>query len=63
MKDNCLRIPNITRNLYLSLSVLEIIAIEEHQIGETGSKDCGAILGVVELSYTCYRSNLCNRLG
>ena len=28
MKDNCLRIPNITQNLYLSLFVLEIIAIE-----------------------------------
>ena len=25
MKDNRLRIPNITRNLYISLSVLEII--------------------------------------
>ena len=28
MKDNCLRISNITWNLYISLSVLEIIAIE-----------------------------------
>ena len=28
IKVNRLRIPNITRNLYISLSVLEIIAIE-----------------------------------
>ena len=28
MKDNCLRIPNIIPNLYISLSVLEIIPIE-----------------------------------
>ena len=28
MKDNRLRIPNITRSLYISLSVLTIIAIE-----------------------------------
>ena len=40
MKENCLRIPNITRNLYLSIFVLEIIAI-----GETGSEDCGASWG------------------
>ena len=28
IKDNCLSIPNIIRTLYISLSVLEIIAIE-----------------------------------
>ena len=27
-KDNCLRIPNITRNLFLSHLIIEIIAIE-----------------------------------
>ena len=55
MKDKRLRIPNITRNLYISLSVLEIIAIEvrtfekltfiEHKIWETGSEDCGGSWG------------------
>ena len=34
MKDNRLRIPNITRNLYISLSVLEIIAIEVRAFGK-----------------------------
>ena len=73
MKDNRLRIPNITRNLYISLSVLAIIAIENRafwKIDFSKTPNWGngfwrfwGILGVVELSYTCYRSNLCKRLG
>ena len=52
MKDNRLRIPNITPNLYISLSVLEIIAIE------TGFEDCGASLGswssvILAICLTC----------
>ena len=50
MKDYCLRILNITRNLYISLSVLKLEHFEKltflkHQIGEMGSEDCGASWG------------------
>ena len=68
MKDNCLRIPNITWNLYISLSVLEITRLKiehfekltflEHQIGETGFEDCGASWGswssvILAIGLTC----------
>ena len=68
MKDNCLRILNITRNLYISLFVLEISRLKlehfekltflEHQIGKTGSEDCGASWGswssvILAIGLTC----------
>ena len=68
-KDNCLRIPNITRNLSLSHSFIEIIAIEVGAFSKIdfqkwsilGNSLCRlwVIPGVVELKYTCHKSNLC----